>query len=161
MTGGTLAGSGGTLMRVAGDDAGFNETTLDAIMAGRCPVRLLKSDVDGFDYDVIESAEAVIALSWPILFFETLLRHDFQRQGFERIIADLAARGYRNWVVFDNFGEVMFTTRVDAEIIALLGYLWRQECGLATRTVHYFDLLACTDADRSLIDRVISGYLGE
>ncbi len=37
-------------------------------------------------------------------------------------------------------------------------YLWNQNIGRATRTIHYYDVLAVQDKDANLIDRVLADY---
>lgn len=161
ISGAALVTIDGTAKQVVGT-TGEASTTLDALIAAdaRPAVRLLKSDIDGFDYDALDSAEAVIAVAQPLLFFECQLDHEFQRKGYVATITALAARGYRHWTVFDNFGAVMLPDADAATAVELLDYLWRQNRGAATRTVHYFDMLAATDADAALAARVVGDYSG-
>ena len=158
----SLAGGGGTRHAVTADGAaaGHVPVTLDSILAVLPPltVRLLKSDVDGFDYDVIDSTAGLLAAQKPILFFEAQCDFDWQLAGFTRTIAWLSGQGYRHWCAFDNFGEIVLRTGDAGEIGQLLGYVWKQNQGKATRTIHYFDLLACTAADAGLIARVLDSY---
>jgi FkbM family methyltransferase len=162
ISGAALVTIQGTAKQVVGT-AGDASTTLDAMITpdDRAAVRLLKSDIDGFDYDALDSADAVIAAAQPLLFFECQLDHDFQRDGYIATITALGARGYRHWAVFDNFGAVMLADTDAATVVALLGYLSEQNRGAATRTLHYFDLLASTDADAALAARVIADYSGQ
>lgn len=129
------------------DAQGMASVTLDRIVAeaGLPPVALLKSDVDGFDFDVIDSARAVIAADEPLLFFECQPLDEAQREGFGALLPRLEAAGYRHWAVFDNFGQVMLRTPAAAVVDQLVGYAWRQARPGATRTVYYVDVLAATD----------------
>jgi FkbM family methyltransferase len=157
----SLAGSGGTKRAVV--RAGKNSIasrSLDEVLSGdgRARTSLLKSDVDGYDYDVIDSAEAVIHADLPLLYFECQLDSEVQKAGYERTIAHLASVGYRGWVVFDNYGEVIVRTGDTDQIIQLMAYLWRQNIGRSTRTVHYYDVLGFTDKDRAMVDKVMASY---
>ncbi len=157
-----LAGEGGTRHAVStgGELDGHTSATLDSILAALPPisVKLLKSDVDGFDYDVLDSATGLLTTQSPILFFEAQCDFDWQLTDFTETIGRLARQGYRHWTAFDNFGSVVLRTDDAGQILQLLDYVWKQNQGLATRTIHYFDLLACTDADIDLIERVIGTY---
>lgn len=155
-----LAGSGGTKHAVIGaGDHSFQR--LDDLVTGN--VRLIKSDVDNFDHDVLDSARAVIEAQRPILLFECQYEQAAQKAGFERTVAWLSATGYSTWVVFDNFGEVMLETGDTASIYQLMDYVWRQNQNqnqnLTTRTTYYYDLLACTAGDSSFVRRVLADYL--
>jgi hypothetical protein len=117
--------------------------------------------VDGFDYDVVDSAESLIKESAPILFFECQLDHLFQKQAYERTLSMLDAAGYRDWVVFDNFGEVVLRTKDVRVVQQMFEYLWRQNIKRTTRTIHYYDLLACQSHDLDTVVAAVAGYLAE
>lgn len=154
-----LEGSGGSKHAVPGAGT-LATTTLDEIAssAERPPIRLLKSDVDGFDYDVINSASELIGRDRPLLFYECQTADEAQRCGFERLLLSLGEAGYTRWTVFDNFGEVMLADTSPAQISQLMAYAWRQNQKRATRTVYYFDILAAGPADAALVDRVLDAY---
>ena len=154
-----LAGKGGSKHAVPGAGAVLT-TTLDEIAssADRPRTSLLKSDVDGFDYDVINSASDLIRRDRPLLFYECQTADEAQRCGFERLLLSLGEAGYTRWTVFDNFGEVMLADTSPAQISQLMAYAWRQNQKRATRTVYYFDILAAGPADAALVDRVLDAY---
>jgi len=159
----SLAGSGGTKKAVPGDAeaaSAIPSRPLDSIVdaAHHANLRLIKSDVDGFDFDVIDSAERLIRAARPLLFFECQLDHDHQRVAYFKTIAGLINNGYRHWVLFDNFGEVVLRTGDLAAIVQLLDYVWRQNLGRTRRTIYYFDVLAACDADADLVSRIIGDY---
>jgi FkbM family methyltransferase len=156
--------TGGTKKAVVTDDqTALHSETLDAIgIRAEVPnLRLIKSDVDGFDYDVVDSAESLIKESAPILFFECQLDHLFQKQAYERTLTMLDTAGYRDWVVFDNFGEVVLRTPDLRVVLQLFGYLWRQNTQRTSRTIYYYDLLACHPRDLATVDQAVSHHLGE
>lgn len=158
----SLEGSGGTQKAIIGGGGrSIASESLDHIISvGKATnIRLLKSDVDGFDYDVIDSAESVLGMYSPIIFFECHFDHLFQKAGYEKTIENLACRGYANWVIFDNFGEVMLRTDDTRHIGQLFDYVWRQNAGGSTRTVFYYDILANTGKDDELIGRVVDDYI--
>lgn len=154
-----LAGENGSKHAVLGA-GGMATTTLDVIFESglRPPVRLLKSDVDGFDYDVVRSAEGLIARYRPLIFYECQFFDDAQRNGFDGLITDLTQWGYSHWTVFDNFGEAMLCGAEATHVRQLMDYSWRQQHGGATRTVYYYDVLAAVGADAPFIERVLADY---
>lgn len=151
-----LAGVGGTRHAVIGGECTIPTRPLDEIVRGR-GVRLLKSDVDGFDYDVLVSAEEVIATCAPLLYFECQLDQLFQKSGYLRAFEALLGHGYR-FGFFDNFGEFVCATGDAHQIGQLLEYLWRQNTGHATRTFYYYDVLAVAPTDTALIDDAVGLY---
>jgi FkbM family methyltransferase len=154
-----LAGSGGTKHAVPGQGH-LAATTLDALLAERRfgPVRLLKSDVDGFDHDVIASGDGLLREQAPLLFFECHFADAAQRGGYERLLPRLAGHGYRHWTVFDNFGEVLLPSVEPAQLAGLFDYVQRQNEGRSTRTVHYYDLLVATDRHAALAAQAVRSY---
>lgn len=158
----TLAGQGGSRHAVLVNEAQgcHSSVTLDGILATLPPlsVRLLKSDVDGFDFDVLDSAEGLLRSQHPILFFETQCDNHDQLSGFIRTMASLETLGYRHWAVFDNFGTLVIRGSDGDVVVQLLDYVWKQNQGTASRTIFYFDILACTDTDSALIKQVIDEF---
>lgn len=154
-----LEGTGGTKHAVVGSGT-QQSRSLDTICAdlGIANVRLLKSDVDGFDYDILDSAQATTAAQKPLLFFECQCDFDYQKAGYTQTIARLHATGYTHWTIFDNFGEVMLRTGDMDVIFQLMEYTWQQQQKTSTRTIYYYDILAHAEADTLLVDRMLSTY---
>jgi FkbM family methyltransferase len=154
-----LVGERGTKHAVTGTQGGMKSSPLDELIAPGHGVRILKSDVDGFDYDVLDSSMAIISRDGPMLFFECQYEHEHQLAAFRKTLIALEATGYRDWTLFDNFGEVLLRTADLGTVNQLLDYVWRQNTGSATRTIYYFDILAVRQPDSALIDRVLNEYV--
>jgi FkbM family methyltransferase len=154
-----LVGSAGTKHAVVGAGTQASVTIDEMLRDRNLPtVRLLKSDVDGFDFDVLNSAEGLLQSARPILFFECQYLLDFQRDEYMATIEKLHDLGYANWCVFDNFGALMVQTADISVIRQLIDYVWRQNFGKSTRTIHYFDLLAWVSEDDQVVSAAISDY---
>lgn len=154
-----LKNSGGT--SVAIPDAGKMMTrTLDEIMQGfpGADVRLLKCDVDGFDYDVLDSAMQLIDDQHPPIYFECQHDHDYQKRGFETTMRWLADQGYVRWAAFDNFGELMIMTEDTEPVCSLMDYVMKQNEGRTTRTIYYLDIFCVCSKDLALIDSALEAY---
>jgi len=161
VSGVALEGQFGTSHAVAVASGGMQSETLDSIVARHPalpPVRLLKSDVDGFDYDVLASATRILQNDAPLVFFECQYENDAQKAGFEALFPLLQAQGYTDWTLFDNFGEVMVRTGDLKTIASMLQYVWRQNMHGATRTIYYYDVLCARPSDSAWIDRVLASY---
>lgn len=160
-----LEGSNGTSHAVVAQDGNSHGTisscTLDSMrsLPHMDSVRVLKSDVDGFDYDVIDSAEALIAEQSPILFFECQFTDSDQRAAYQKTITRLSECGYREWTVFDNYGELVLHGADIQTLFQLFDYVRRQNVGIATRTIVYFDVMASTAAHKSLVDEAVATYV--
>lgn len=157
----TLEGMAGTKHAVAGSGGGLQSQTLDALFANtsRAKIRLLKSDVDGYDYDVIESAEAVIKRHSPLIFFECQFDHEFQKTSYINTITALESIGYTHWTMFDNFGQLLFRANDLSQVFQLFEYVWRQNMNQTSRTIYYFDILASRETDAPLTDKVLNDYV--
>jgi FkbM family methyltransferase len=161
-----LEGSGGTKHAVEVHESlpaakAIFSVTLDSLLlpmqSGR--LELLKSDVDGFDFDVLDSAVTLIAEHLPILFFECHFGDLSQKYGYQKTIAVLQRSGYHAWTVFDNYGDVVLRTTEIEVLFQLFDYVDRQNAGLTTRTIHYFDVMAGTDRHEALLTTAVSDYL--
>jgi FkbM family methyltransferase len=70
-------------------------TALDELIEDSSNILLLKVDTDGFDFDVIKSAEKILSDSEPILFWENQISEDFQNKGFDELYSLLTIKGYK------------------------------------------------------------------
>lgn len=158
----TLVQSGGTARAVHDPDAPAGAATqkLDEIVeaAAVTSVRLLKSDVDGFDFDVLNSAQSVLARMQPVVFFESQIDYEFQRIAFAEMLSMLEGHGYNFWVLFDNFGSVVLRTSSRDAVAQLIDYTWKKRHQTPWRTINYFDVLAVTQADRDFANEVVDSY---
>src|SRR3981189_2700602 len=77
--------------------------------------RLIKTDTDGTDFDILLSSLDVIGACRPILYFEYKpdIRQDGIAQSIQAITA-LRAAGYTRFLVYDNFGNYLETVGHDA-----------------------------------------------
>ncbi len=158
----SLEGKGGTKRAVVSETGLIKSRTLDAILLDlpEIPdVRLLKSDVDGFDYDVLEASKDVIERYKPLIFFECQYFFEYQKDGFCKLLEKLQVMAYHDWVVFDNFGEVIIRTKDIGAIVQLIEYIWRQNTEKSPRTINYFDILAIPTQEIGLVDTALATYV--
>lgn len=122
-------------------------------------VGLLKTDVDGFDYDVLNSSISTIKKDGPIIFFELYFEILSQKKAYIKTIKSLRACGYCDWTIFDNFGGILVRQTKDINVIfQLIEYLSFQNNALFSRTIYYFDVLAAQQKDVKIIAEAIDDY---
>ena len=121
-------------------------------------ISLIKTDVDGYDYDVIKSAQDTISKN-PPLYFECFYTNEEQLNGYKNLFFDLKSKGYKKFSLFDNFGHYICTVQNIEEINDLLNYIYRQNFYDQTTTISYYDVLAFSDKSNKLIKKVIEDYV--
>lgn len=156
----SLEGEGGTKHAVSG--AGSMQAELLGEVIRRLQVTsevaLLKSDVDGFDYDVIRASFDLLA-DKPLLFFECQYADNEQFQGYLSLFNELMERGYGGFAFFDNFGQYVTQSSSVAQLEDLLRYIQRQNDGKGTRTFNYYDILAFDSTKQEFVASVIGDYV--
>ena len=156
-----LHGVGGTKHAEKSNDAeALSSRPLDDLISeiGCAPISLIKSDVDGYDYDVIDSAENSISESNCLLYFECQYENESQFDGYKSCLKRIGTLGYDRFAIFDNFGALV-ASAVEIEVVfELMNYVRRQNNGSSVRTIHYFDILAYKPAHNSLVSSVLRDY---
>ena len=161
VTGVALQGVGGTKHAESseGGDALDSRPLDELVREIECtPLGLIKSDVDGFDYDVIDSAEKTISRHNCLLFFECQYDNESQFEGYRNCLNRIEAMGYDRYAIFDNFGGLVTGTAKKTFVFDLMEYVRRQNDGDSHRTINYFDVLAYTAKHESLVSSVLSNY---
>lgn len=157
---GYLDGTGGTKHLIVDMGGRLQMSTLDEVLRG-CDVAslaLIKSDVDGYDYDVLDSATVLIKTYSPILYFECHFEIFDQKIKFIETINRLHESGYKKWALFDNYGGYLFKTNSINQVVDMIEYVHNQNSGVSFRTIHYFDILTWQEKSDDLVDAVISQY---
>lgn len=163
-TSGTLSKGETTklVVNLDGDD-GIQYQRLDDICSDIKDLILLKSDVDGFDYDVINSGLKLIEKFKPILYFEAQFNVEDDMCKYQDLIKTLNNKDFTYMVLFDNFGEVFYRGTIDHSLLNnFFDYVFYQNFGKAARTIYYFDILICDhhkiNEVSSIIDQYIKSY---
>lgn len=157
----SLTGKNGTKHSVLDEQGEINSMELDEILstASIANVRILKSDVDGFDYDVLDSSIKFIIKHRPLIFFECQYEHQYQKDGYLQTMKVLKSLGYSKWTIFDNFGELILQTE-DLQVISqMMNYIWQQNLALTARTIYYFDILVTRPEESLFIEKVLIDYV--
>jgi len=114
--------------------------------------RLIKTDTDGADFDILLSSLDLIGAWRPILYFE--YKPDIRQDGITqsiRAITELQAVGYTRFLVYDNFGNYLETVEHDAaERFSDLNRYLLSHAIFGRRDIHYLDVCAFAAQDEDL-----------
>jgi FkbM family methyltransferase len=131
---------------------------LDDVVQNHDNIILIKSDVDGFDFDVIKSADKILLESEPVLFFENDIEYDFQREEFDKLYDFLQSRGYHHIYIFDNFGNIIIEKSDYHTLKNINEYLYSMIKYNKTRTFYYTDILIATDKRLLTVKKAVENY---
>ena len=126
-----LEGVGGTKHAVLKvNEIGMNSKPLDQILSefDYREISLIKTDVDGYDYDIINSAKNILSGADPILYYECMYDYEDQLSGYIEILDFLNSMEYTNFILFDNFGCLVTKSDNLDVIIQLLKVYLEAEC---------------------------------
>lgn len=120
-------------------------------------VSLIKTDVDGIDWDVIESAQSYLT-NKPYLFFECDYKKYYEYKKFNELFFKLKSLDYAFFSFFDNFGQYICTLNNLSQITELIEYIGRQNFCNDSRTFFYFDVLAFSSEKKKDVDEMLQKY---
>jgi len=155
-----LDGKGGTKHAVVGG-GNIKSKTMSSILSDlaveHSRVSILKTDVDGFDWDVIRSSYDVLGHN-PYLYFECEYSNFKQLESYKELFSEMVTIGYSKFAFFDNFGQFILSTDDLNVVGALLDYVKRQNFHKSTRTCYYYDVLAYHNDKSVEVDAIITEY---
>lgn len=157
-----LDGRGGTKYAVVGGGTIKSKpmvSILSDLEVNHRQVSLLKTDVDGFDWDVIRSSFEILSHT-PYVYFECHYDKMDQLQQYKRLFTEMISIGYSKFAFFDNFGQFLLSTDNISEVGNLLDYVARQNFHNSTRTNYYYDVLAYSEEKSGQVDEIIREYNG-
>ncbi len=152
-----LEADGTASLASAPDGPSIRIRTLDAIVADHPFARnanVLKIDTDGHDFAVIAGADRLLAECLPAVLFECA---PFGDPGYVeaclRTVERLRGHGYRQILVYDNFGDLLGRHSLD-DLAAFRDLLFFQ----VTADRLYYDVLAMRAEDLDEFQRREHGY---
>ena len=117
-------------------------------------LRLLKTDTDGMDWDVINSGQEIIKEAQPIIFFECDPQEDEAFSAYQSTFEKLNNLGYNHFYIFDNYGEYVCSLNKVSPLVDFMRYCYAQ----TQRTIHYIDVVACVTKDAALVESAINEF---
>lgn len=130
-------------------------------------LRLVKSDVDGWDADVINSAMPLLLGAQgtpeahrmqPLIYMECQVSDAASREAHLQCLRALLQAGYQDVHVFDNFGAWWLCTQRWQDVDACIDEVLAPATAATPRRAHYLDLLLATSADSALAQRVVARH---
>jgi FkbM family methyltransferase len=155
----------GSTSRATNDGTGQKvfKKTLDEIVSpilkNNLKLSIIKIDVDGLDNEVIDSAEQTINESSPMLFFEADYRLESQYYSFLNTLDKLSDKNYSNWLLLDNYGEIILSTTDIDSVKQMFSYIHRQNKFRTVRTIGYYDVLVYKNKDRQIVNSAVNDFL--
>ncbi len=155
----TIASAHGLNASLEISETGTRLKSLSSILALHSWFRnakLLKTDTEGFDFDIVRQSMEWIASARPIVFMEydPAFRPEEPDAGLETLRA-LSRAGYTRFLYYDNFGNFLLNVRADDTQTQgrLHAYLAsHRKHGTA---VYYFDVSAVHEEDEELIVNIL------
>jgi len=117
-------------------------------------LRLLKTDTDGMDWDVINSGLEIFQEAQPIIFFECDPQNTEAFLAYQSTFEKLNNLGYNHFYIFDNYGEYVCSLNKVSPLVDFMRYCYAQD----QRTIHYIDVVACVAADAALVESAINEF---
>ncbi len=133
---------------------GTEDIKLDEIV--KEGVGLIKVDVDGYDWDVINTFSFSTK---PPIYIEEDGKEEWQYSKYFDLNQKFKEQGYNNIWMFDNFGCLIGFTNNWTEVDTLNAYINRMKKGKSEQTLWYLDLLICQDADVERLGGAVLAYL--
>ena len=80
-------------------------------------IKLIKVDVDGYDYNILFSAINELKNNKPDIFFEYMPLDESGKKNYLRLIEKLNEIGYSKWTMLDNYGTIIFENKGYIDVI--------------------------------------------
>ena len=119
-------------------------------------IGLLKVDVDGYDWDVLDSYSFS---QKPPIYIEEDFKEPWQYEKYYAMNKRLSNLGYNNIWMFDNFGCLIGFTKDWDVVNSLNAYVNRMKAGQSAITFWYMDLLLCQDQDVEKLGPGVISYI--
>lgn len=153
----THAGTRSTIETESQD--GIYMQSLDNVLSNyKKPIACIKIDVDGFDYDVLFSADTILTTQNPVIYFECDPRNPDQLKQYQNLLPFLHNKKYSNWVLFDNFGSPITTTDDINVVSNVIDYVYWSQFRKTSVTFCYCDILVCKPPQQESVNQSLVDY---
>ncbi len=123
------------------------------------PTRLVKIDTDGFDFQIILSSVNQMAIDLPVIFFEfdpTFSPKNDLHEALKAVDA-LIEVGYIHYVIYDNFGNFMFSFSNNIEDRFRDLYSFLEQSRSNGGGVSYLDVCCFSEQDQDIFSGLVTG----
>lgn len=160
----TLKKIKGTAKQIVADGNNKNEfkkISLDELISNLSnkKIKFIKIDVDGYDYDVINSGFNFISFNKPPLFFECDFKKSLTKDFFVTTINRLFKTGYVTCFLFDNYGNFYKELSDIKTINILFSKLQNDEFRFDGKKIYYFDILMVSQKDYLFAKNAVDSHI--
>nr|WP_268793607.1 FkbM family methyltransferase [Nodularia spumigena] len=131
------------------------ESILTNLDLGKCI--LLKTDTDGFDFEILLSSLSKIKEDTPILYWENEISSIKDIELVKDLLNKLADMNYTKYIVIDNFGNPL-TYDGSAQFVEHINEYLLNNIYTKNKTFYYTDIAAFPDKYSHLISSIASEY---
>jgi FkbM family methyltransferase len=128
---------------------------LNSLKAKKCI--LLKTDTDGFDFEILLSSLNIIQENSPIIYWENEIASLKDLEIAQNLLKNLADINYTKYIVLDNFGNPL-TYDGSAQFVEHINEYLLNNIYSKNRTLYYTDIAAFPDKYSHLISSIASEY---
>ena len=115
-------------------------------------ISLLKSDVDGFDYDVLNSSIKIIKKHKPIIFFECETNSKNLNK-YLNLVTKFRKLDYNGFILFNNYGGLEILTK---NVNVVKKKIKKQY--LKKKNRYFFDILLYTQKHKKIISEAVNEF---
>ncbi|MDB9447419.1 FkbM family methyltransferase [Anabaena sp. CS-542/02] len=131
------------------------QSILDNSQLGKCI--LLKTDTDGFDFEILLSSLSIIKENSPILFWENEISSLKDIEAVKDLLKELRSINYTKYIVIDNFGNPLIYEGTSEFIEQINEYLLNNKYN-KNQTFYYTDIAAFPAKYSHLVLPIASDY---
>jgi FkbM family methyltransferase len=128
---------------------------LNTLKAKKCI--LLKTDTDGFDFEILLSSLNIIKENSPILYWENEIASLKDLENAKNLLKNLSDMNYTTYIVLDNFGNPL-TYDGSAQFVEHINEYLLNNIYSKHKTFYYTDIAAFPDKYSHLISSIASEY---
>jgi len=154
-----LVKNSGTARAVESKTKVLKSDSLESIIKksnlGKCI--LLKTDTDGFDFEILLSSLSIIKKDSPILYWENEISSLKDIELAKNLLNKLANMNYTKYIVIDNFGNPLFYGCSSQWLEQINQYLLNN-IYTKNNTFYYTDIVAFPEIYSHLIPQIASEY---
>ncbi|MBD2384162.1 FkbM family methyltransferase [Cylindrospermum sp. FACHB-282] len=154
-----LVKNSGTARAVERENKIVRSDSLESILKnsnlGKCI--LLKTDTDGFDFEILLSSLSIIKEDSPILYWENEISSLKDIELAKDLLYKLAGMNYSKYIVLDNFGNPLTYEGTPQLLEQINEYLFNN-IHSKNNTFYYTDIVAFPDKYSHLISQIASEY---
>lgn len=156
---GSLHGQAGTKRFIPGgrQERLIQTTSLDEICEGISAsghkISLVKIDIDGYDFEAIESGMMTIKKHKPWLYFEVDPINTEGLHGYFHTLRKLSKEGYSHFFMFDNYGDLVISDIKVQSAIEMLAHCYISKTTRKSM-FYYYDVLVVRSSELAEANRV-------